>query len=276
VHGFGMGTPATNFSGFRAAQLHRELGLNLMFPTLPLHGPRGIGRMSGSTLLSPDYTRMLHAFSQAVWDVRRCVRWANERGQGQPVALYGLSLGGYTSALVSALENDLACVIAGVPPTDFPNVARDNEPVLVKNSDPEHKIDWQVVRELSHVVSPLSLDPLVPRERRFIYAGIADRVVRPDQARALWRHWGRPSIHWYDGGHVMGQFNPTVYAFVREALERSGALPDLALFETSSSRFQRPAASKSSRKDSSRASRRRARSGTRSKSALRPKQSLPS
>ena len=36
----------------------------------------------------------------------------------------------------------------------------------------------------------------IPVEKRFIYAGVADRVARPDQARALWRHWGRPEIEW--------------------------------------------------------------------------------
>jgi hypothetical protein len=79
------------------------------------------------------------------------------------------------------------------------------------------------VRGATLAVSPLALAPRVPRERRFIFAGIADRVARPDQARALWRHWDRCEIHWFAGGHVGAQWNPTIAPFVdaslRSALE---------------------------------------------------------
>src|ERR1035441_3662442 len=35
---------------------------------------------------------------------------------------------------------------------------------------------------------------------RFLYAGIADRLVHPrDQVTRLWEHWGRPEIQWYHG-----------------------------------------------------------------------------
>jgi len=221
VHGFGMGTPAANFPGFAAHRLHDELGLNVAFPTLPLHGPRGRGALSGTDLLSPDYLNLVNTFAQAVWDVRRLLRWIRARG-GERIALYGVSLGGYTTAIVSAFEPDLGCVIAGVPPTDFSNVARDNEPWLMRTMERELQADWQLVRELTYVVSPLSFEPLPPVERRFIYAGIADRVVRPEQARALWRHWDRPEIHWFPGGHVAAQFRLSVQDFVVERLRRCG------------------------------------------------------
>jgi hypothetical protein len=74
------------------------------------------------------------------------------------------------------------------------------------------------VRAATHVVSPLAVSPRVPHEGRFIFAGIADRVARPDQARALWRHWERPSIHWFSGGHVAGQLNRGIEPFVHDAL----------------------------------------------------------
>jgi len=51
-----------------------------------------------------------------------------------------------------------------------------------------------------------------------IFAGIADRVARRDQARALWRHWERPRIHWFSGGHVAGQLDRCIEPFVHDAL----------------------------------------------------------
>ncbi len=221
VHGFAMGTPLTNFAGFPVRMLHEELGLNLAFPVLPLHGPRGSGRMSGGEVLSPDYMRMVKLFSQGVWDVRRTLSWLRARSD-QPIGLYGISLGGYVSSLVAAFEPELACVIAGVPCVDFPSLASDNQPWVMRRYGDEFEVDWQRVRAVSHVVSPLVFAPLVPRERRFIYAGIADRVVKPYQARALWRHWEQPEIHWFSGGHVLGIWNPSIPEFLTEALEKSG------------------------------------------------------
>jgi hypothetical protein len=225
VHGFAMGAPAVNFVGFPARFLHEKLGLNLIFPILPLHGPRAAGgRMSGSEVLSPDYLRMVLLFAQAAWDVRRTIAWVRAQG-AEDIGLYGLSLGGYVSALVSALEDDLRCVIAGIPAVDFANLARDNEPWIMRRYDRDFALDWQLVRKITHVVSPLAFDPHVPREGRFIYAGVADRIARPDQARALWRHWERPAIHWFQGGHILGLRDRGIEPFVENALRETEMLP---------------------------------------------------
>jgi hypothetical protein len=225
VHGFAMGTPLTNFSGFPVRMLHEELGLNLAFPVLPLHGPRGAGGLSGSEVLSPDYLRMVHLFAQGAWDVRRTLAWIRARSD-EPVGLYGISLGGYVSALVAGFEPELACVIAGIPPVDFPSLAGDNQPWVMRRYDDEFEVDWKLVRAVSHVVSPLAFAPRVPRERRFIYAGIADRVVKPYQPRALWRHWGESEIHWFSGGHVLGIWNHSIRDFLASSLESAGLVRD--------------------------------------------------
>ena len=56
-----------------------------------------------------------------------------------------------------------------------------------------------------------------------LFAGVADRLVPPDQPRDLWRHWGRPRIVWYQGGHLTFWLHREVRALVGEAL-RSGGL----------------------------------------------------
>jgi hypothetical protein len=221
VHGFAMGTPLVNFAGFPVRLLHEELGLNLAFPVLPLHGPRGLGGMSGGEVLSPDYLRMVHLFAQALWDVRRTLSWIRARSD-EPVGLHGISLGGYVSALAAGFEPDLGCVIAGIPPVDFPSLANDNQPWIMRRYDDEFEVDWKLVRAVSHVVSPLAFPPQVPHERRFIYAGLADRVVKPYQPRALWRHWDEPEIHWFSGGHVLGIWNESIRDFMVRALETTG------------------------------------------------------
>ena len=61
------------------------------------------------------------------------------------------------------------------------------------------------------------------RERRFVYAGLADRLAHPrHQVGRLWEHWGRPEVLWYKGGHVAFARTKAVGRFVRGALESSG------------------------------------------------------
>jgi hypothetical protein len=217
AHGFGMGTPTSNFTGLAARWLHEDLGLNLVMPVLPLHGVRSATRVSGGALLQPEFSNVAHMFSQAVWDIRRLVGWIRNRSDA-PVGLYGISLGGYTASLASAFIDDLACVIAGIPAVDFTSFARDNEPWLYKAYGGAMKTDWNLVREVIHPVSPLSFEPRVPIDRRFIFAGVADRVARPDQARALWRHWSKPEIGWLPSGHILAAMRADSRPFLRRVV----------------------------------------------------------
>ena len=214
THGFGMGQPGVNLTGLMARWIHEDLGLNVLMPVLPLHGPRSGTRMSGGGLLQPEFASVLHMFSQAVWDIRRMVDWIRSRSDA-PVGLYGISLGGYAVSLASAFIDDLACVIAGIPAVDFASLARDNEPWAFKAYGGDLQTDWSLVNHVMYPVSPLTFEPRAPVEKRFIYAGVADRVSRPDQARGLWRHWGRPQIEWLSSGHVMASMKPELKPFLR-------------------------------------------------------------
>ncbi|MBW2417291.1 MAG: alpha/beta hydrolase [Deltaproteobacteria bacterium] len=221
VHGFAMGTPLINFNGFAAKRLHEDLGLNLIFPCLPLHGPRGGGMLSGIELIDTDFVNLVHAFAHAVWDIRRTLSWVRKR-QPKAVGLYGISLGGYLSALTASIDTQLDCVIASIPMVDLASAAHDNEPWIFRTYEREFEIDWAAFRAITRVVSPLSLEPRVARERRFICAGTADRVVRPNHARALWRHWERPEIYWFPSGHVLGMMHPSVPDFVERCVRSAG------------------------------------------------------
>jgi len=224
IHGYEMGFANIDLLAFQAARLHHKLGLNLAFPVLPLHGPRRIGRRSGEGFLGGDFLDTVHAEAQAMWDLRRLLSWV--RGQGAPaVGAYGLSLGGYNAALLAALDGDLACVIAGIPATDFTRLTWRHGAALQISYAEHHGLVHDEVRELLQVVSPLTLRPRVPFPRRYIFAGVADRIVPADQARDLWLHWQQPRIVWYQGAHVTFGRHPEVDALVAEAL-RASALAD--------------------------------------------------
>ena len=74
---------------------------------------------------------------------------------------------------------------------------------------------------LAGVLVPLAMDPLIDHDRRFIFAGLVDRWVRPGNVRALWEHWDQPSICWYEGSHLSFPFEPEVRHYVGSALRET-------------------------------------------------------
>jgi hypothetical protein len=65
--------------------------------------------------------------------------------------------------------------------------------------------------------------PATPVDRRFVFAGLADRLVDPIRhAHALAEHWGQPTVHWYAGGHVGHLVDGGIAGFVDHALARCG------------------------------------------------------
>jgi hypothetical protein len=223
VPGYRMGHPLVDFVGFPLAWLHRQCGLNVVVPVLPLHGPRRIGRRSGDGFLSGDYLDTVHLQTQAVWDVRRLIGWLRARA-APAVGVYGLSLGGSTAAVLAGLDADLACVIAGMPATCYAALARAALPPLVLRAAEHLGVAWDDLERLLRVVSPLVLSPRVPRERRYLFAGTADRLVPLNGITALWRHWDRPRLAWYEGTHVSFLLETTVRALLEEAIGASGLL----------------------------------------------------
>jgi hypothetical protein len=187
---------------FQPEYLHEELGLNLIMPVLPMHGPRDTGGIiSGERTLSGDVMDTLHTGAQAMWDFRRLVWWLRECEGAPAIGALGHSLGGYAVSLLASLETDLDCVVAGNPAVDPSHLFWSNALAVATHSLSAEGIREETYKALLRPVSPLALDPVVPHERRAIFAGVVDRVVPPVQAHSLWRHWEEPRIGWYQGAH---------------------------------------------------------------------------
>ena len=220
VHGTEMGRAGLDMTLFRARHLHEDLGLNVVMPVLPMHGPRAKGLPKGAVFPGENVMDDVHGTAQAVWDVRRVIAWIRA---GQPDARIGLnsiSLGGYVAALVASLEDDLTCAVLGVPPANLVELLGRHSGLA---RDDPRQATLELAKPIGRMLSPLALEPQVPQGGRFIYAGVADRIVHPrQQVMQLWEHWGRPDIGWYRGGHT-GFFEARpVQRYVDAALVQSG------------------------------------------------------
>lgn len=224
TNGYRMGFARMDVGLFE--RFHRDcdkggLGLNVAIPVLPLHGPRRLGWHSGTGFLGFDVIDTLHAESQGIWDMRRLLSWV--RGQGdQPVGAFGLSLGGYTTALFASVADGLSAAIPGIPVADWRRV-------LERHAAP-HQLayarslgfDLDRLSDVFRVISPLALEPRVPHAGRMLFGATADRLVAPDHVRDLWRHWDEPEIVWYEGTHVTFMNERDVWSGVDRTLRESG------------------------------------------------------
>ncbi len=220
VHGAVMGRPMLDLTLFRAQWLHQDLGLNVLLPVLPLHGPRRHNLPGSAMFPGEDVLDNVHGAAHAVWDIRRLLSWIRSQDPGSPIGFSSISLGGYITSLVASIDDGLTCAILGVPAIDLVDL-HERHAGLAPGDVRRRTI--ALARHLGRVVSPLALTPRVPHAGRFIYAGLADRLVHPrEQVIRLWEHWGRPEITWYPGGHTGFFSSRPVTQFVHEALVRSG------------------------------------------------------
>jgi hypothetical protein len=225
VPGYRMGRPSVDFAGFRAQWLHHTLGLNVAIFVMPFHGPRTCGRRGGDGYLSGDFLDTIHAQAQAVWDLRSLLAWL--RHQGAPaIGVHGVSLGGYTAALLSALEPGIERVVLGIPAACFLDLARAHVPPALLRAAEWLGFPTSEIGQALRVVSPLAMPPQIGHARRYIYAGVADRLAPPHHALDLWHHWDRPRVVWYQGSHVSFLLEPSVQALLAEALDATTLLDD--------------------------------------------------
>lgn len=221
IHGYRMGEAWMDFALFPPRWLHERLGLNLFMPVLPLHGPRRVGVRSGDQYLDGNPLDLLYAQVQALWDLRRGLAWLRAQEDKPRIGVLGYSLGGYNAALLAQHDSQLDFIVAGIPPTDFAAALWRHIPPAHRDYFAAHGLGVDEYRKILHPVSPLALPPKVDRDRLYIFAGAADRLVLPDQSQALARHWGVP-VQWYQGAHLTFRNEPMVKAHIEVAMQRAG------------------------------------------------------
>ncbi len=219
LHGLGMGHPLADAFAFRARELVEELGVNVALPVLPMHGARRSSPLRVDEFLTHDLVDTVHAVGHAVWDLRALLGRLRADGATR-IGLHGVSLGGYCTALLAGLDDELDFALAGIPLADVPSLYATHAPPMVRRRAASLGLLGHLTHEVHRVVSPLAIPSRVPVERRAVYAGLGDRMSTAAQAHRLWEHWGRPRVHWYAGNHVGFTFNREVRTFVREQLEQ--------------------------------------------------------
>ncbi|OBI84371.1 S9 family peptidase [Mycobacterium sp. E740] len=210
IHGF-MGSPYLFNGLFFSLPWFFRSGYDVMLYTMPFHGARAEkgSPFSGYGFFANGFAGFAEAMAQSVHDFRSLLDYLEFTGVDR-IALTGMSLGGYTSALIAAVDDRIQAVIPNVPV-----VAPDQ---TVDEWFPANKVVWlrnllsrtdsELTRAATSFSSPLNYPPLVPKDRRLIITGLGDRLAPPEQAEMLWEHWDRCAFHWFPGNHILHVSQP--------------------------------------------------------------------
>jgi pimeloyl-ACP methyl ester carboxylesterase len=203
IHGWGGGSYWLEERAFVVPYLVR-MGMDVVLVQLPFHGeraPRQAPR-SGALFPSAHVVRTNEAFGQAIHDLRALA--ARLRARGAPsIGVMGMSLGGYTTALWASLDDSLAFAIPIIPAVSMSDLMwRHGRETPARRRAERLGISQDLLDAVFEVHSPLTRPARLEARRLLIVAGEGDRITPPDQARALWRHWGEPAQHWFPGGHL--------------------------------------------------------------------------
>lgn len=209
IHGFGASQAWLNTAFFGLKRFFAQ-GWDVLLYTMPFHGGRRGSHtfVNGLDLFRHGFSHFNEAIIQAVHDFRAFVDHLERTGAPR-VGVTGISLGGYTSALLAATEPRLDFVIPNAPVIWLSGLMDDWYPANIVNAATRrlHGVSREDYDQMLAVTSPLTYTPVVPRDRLMVIGGLGDRLAPPEQSLLLWEHWGRPRLEWFPGSHVihMGQ-----------------------------------------------------------------------
>ncbi|MGB5195087.1 MAG: alpha/beta hydrolase family protein [Polyangiales bacterium] len=206
IHGFTADWYLINEWFFALPWFYR-MGCNVALFTLPFHGPRQtrFSPFSGHGYFAGGASRLNEAVAQSVFDFRILFDWLRRERGAEQIGVTGLSLGGFTTAMLASVEDRLAFAIPNVPVVSLADLVLEWQPIgwLLRGALLTKGMGLQDVRRMVAVSCPLSYAPVLPPERLMIVGGVGDRLAPPKHSRLLWDHWGRCRIHWFPGSHII-------------------------------------------------------------------------
>ena len=174
IHGFAADPYWVN-SRFLALPWFYEQGYDVMLVTLPFHGRRQevTSPYSGHGWFSHGFCHMNETMAHAIHDIRVLMDHLEDQGVPQ-MGVTGISLGGYTSALLASVDNRLTFAVPNVPVVSIMDIVLEWLPAgwLARAGMALGGISVTQARAAVAVQSALSFKPLLPPERLMLVAGL--------------------------------------------------------------------------------------------------------
>lgn len=194
-------------------------GLDVVLPVLPFHAGRAGTRRGPPNFPSSDPRVTNEGFRQAVTDIRSIVRVLRERGASH-VGVVGMSLGGYTSALLATVTDEIDFVIPMIPLASIADFAREQGQL---GSGDQVGEQHAALEQANWIVSPLARPLRIPKARALVVAAEHDRVTPGNHAKRLASHFGC-DLMTFAGGHLLQVGRSDAFRALGSLLEREGII----------------------------------------------------
>jgi hypothetical protein len=192
-------------------------GLDVAVALLPFHGVRSPTGRRAPPFPGADPRFTNEGFRQAVADLRVLKALLAERG-ARDVGIMGMSLGGYTTALMATVEPGLAFAVPIIPLSSIADFARDQGRLGKGESE---SLQHAALEAANWVVSPLARAPLLARERILVVGAQADRVTPIAHAVRLALHFDARLLR-LDGGHLVQTWRAPAFRAIKAMLKTHG------------------------------------------------------
>lgn len=197
IHGYGGGN-------FRREALRFPVrrwlgrGLDVVLFALPFHGDR---RAPGDKLRFPSALPAvtIEGFRQAIGELRELVGLLLDEGV-PTVMTVGMSLGGYTAALLATVDDRLGFAMPLVPVASLADYARIHG--RIDGTSEEQRQQADALDQVYSAISPLARPSKLPPERVLVAGGEFDRVCPIEHAERLAEHFGCQVVR-FRGAHLV-------------------------------------------------------------------------
>ena len=194
-----------------------ERGLDVALPVLPFHAVRA--RRGGRPMFpSGDPRVTIEGFRQSVRDLRGLMHWLHARG-APAVGVMGMSLGGYTSALLATVEPELAFAVPIIPLASIADFARTGGRLV--GTEEQKRQQYEALEAAYRVVSPLGRPSQISSDRLLVIGASADRITPLEHAQRLSAHFDAP-LSVFPGGHLLQYGRAEAFRAAGRLLARLG------------------------------------------------------
>ena len=192
-------------------------GLDVALPVLPFHAVRA--PRTGAAIFPGSDPRITNeGFRQAVLDLRSLARHLRERG-APSVGVMGMSLGGYTTALLATVDDDLRFAVPMIPLASIAHMAR--RMGRFTGNDAEQTAQFEGLEAAHRPVSPLARAPRIDPDRMLVLAAERDRITPIEHSHWISEHFRAP-MHVFPGGHILQFGRAEAFRAVGKLLGRLG------------------------------------------------------
>ncbi|WP_458110456.1 alpha/beta hydrolase family protein [Bacillus sp. PK6-013] len=185
-------------------RMMNDLGWNMYYYSLPYHFEREpeYSLYSGELMISAHLNRTVESTRQAVVDLRALIHWIKANKTG-PVIIVGVSLGGWMTNLLAALETEIDIVVSIFYANRLSYAIWNTIPgKFIREELEQYGVTYEDLQTYWEITDPSQAVPKVNKDHILLISAVHDQHVHLEDADKLWESWGKPERHLYNCGHA--------------------------------------------------------------------------